>query len=119
VVRHTLAVAPGLRLAATGICNPLSRSFSMNQRLIVSSALASVLAMGLLSAAQAADDGKEKCFGVAKAGKNDCSNLSGSHSCAGQAKADNMPDDWKAVAKGTCKQMGGKTEAEAKAAPKS
>jgi len=90
----------------------------MNQRLIVSSALASVLALGLLGQA-AADDmakpgAKEKCFGVAKAGQNDCANLSGSHSCAGQAKVDNGPDEWKYVAKGTCKSMKGMSEAEAK-----
>ena len=88
----------------------------MNQRLIVSSALASVLAQGLIGHASAADDKtKEKCFGVAKAGQNDCANLSGSHSCAGQAKAEMVADDWKYVAKGTCKDMKGMTEAEAKA----
>jgi uncharacterized membrane protein len=90
----------------------------MNQRRIVSSALASVLALGLLGQATAQDmakpGAKEKCFGVAKAGQNDCANLSGSHSCAGQAKVDNAPDEWKYVAKGTCKDMKGMSEAEAK-----
>ena len=87
----------------------------MNHRLIASSALASVLALGLIGHASAADDmTKEKCFGIAKAGQNDCANLSGSHSCAGQTKADMMADDWKYVAKGTCKEMKGMTEAEAK-----
>ena len=88
----------------------------MNQRLIVSSALASALALGLLNTASAADDkaAKEKCYGIAKAGANDCANLSGTHSCAGQTKADNDPMDWKYVAKGTCKQMNGLTQAEAK-----
>jgi uncharacterized membrane protein len=51
----------------------------------------------------------EKCFGVAKAGRNDCASMSGSHSCAGQAKADNVPDDWTYVAKGTCLDIGGMT----------
>ena len=87
----------------------------MSQRLIVSSALASVLALGLVGHAGAADDKtKEKCFGIAKAGQNDCANLSGSHSCAGQAKAEMVADDWKYVAKGTCKDMKGMTEAEVK-----
>ena len=91
----------------------------MNQRLIVSSALASVLALGLIGHASAADDKtKEKCFGVAKAGQNDCANLSGTHSCAGQTKADMMADDWKYVAKGTCKEMKGMTAEEAKAKTK-
>jgi uncharacterized membrane protein len=88
----------------------------MNQRLIVSSAIASVLALGLIGKVSAADDnkGKEKCFGIAKAGANDCANLTGSHSCAGQTKADMAPEDWKYVAKGTCKDMKGMSEADAK-----
>ena len=91
----------------------------MNTRLIASSALASVLAMGLLSTAHAADEkGKEKCYGVAKAGANDCANLSGTHSCAGQSKNAMGADEWNYVAKGTCAQMGGKTADEAKAAMK-
>ena len=86
----------------------------MNQRLILSSALASVLAMGLVGGASAADaPAKEKCFGIAKAGQNDCANLSKTHSCAGQSKVDMAADEWKYVAKGTCTQMGGKTADEA------
>ena len=89
----------------------------MNTRLVASSAFASVLAMGLLSGAQAADPSKEKekCFGIAKAGSNDCANLSGSHSCAGQNKTAMAPDEWNYVAKGTCVRIGGKSEDEAKA----
>jgi uncharacterized membrane protein len=91
----------------------------MNHRLIASSALASVLALGVLSTASAADaPAKEKCFGIAKAGANDCANLSGTHSCAGQATVDNSPDEWKHVAKGTCASLGGKTADEAKKALK-
>ena len=89
----------------------------MNTRLVASSALASVLAMGLLSAAQAQEvKDKEKCYGIAKAGSNDCANLSGSHSCAGQAKVAMGVDEWNYVAKGTCAKIGGKTAEEAKAA---
>ncbi len=91
----------------------------MNTRLIASSALASVLAMGLLSTVNAADEkGKEKCYGVAKAGANDCANLSGTHSCAGQSKNAMGADEWNYVATGTCEKMGGKTADEAKAAMK-
>jgi uncharacterized membrane protein len=86
----------------------------MNQRLIASSALATLLALGAAGAAHAEDAGKEKCFGIAKAGQNDCANLSGSHSCAGQSKAEKGVDEWKYVAKGTCKDMGGTTADEAK-----
>jgi uncharacterized membrane protein len=91
----------------------------MNHRLIASSALASVMALGLVSlaGAQPAKDpgkGHEKCYGVAKAGQNDCANLAGTHSCAGQSKADSDPGDWKYVAKGTCKDMKGMSAEEAK-----
>lgn len=86
------------------------------QRQIVASALATVLALGLGSAsAQAEEKAKEKCYGIAKAGQNDCANLSGTHSCAGQAKADNDPNEWKYVAKGTCKDLKGLSTDEAKA----
>jgi uncharacterized membrane protein len=89
----------------------------MNQRrLIISSALASALALGL--AAPAAAQAKDKCYGIAKAGQNDCANLAGTHSCAGQSKVDNDPGEWKYVAKGTCKDMKGMTAEEAKMAMK-
>jgi uncharacterized membrane protein len=90
----------------------------MNQRLIVSSALASVLALGLVGQVAAQDKGKEKCYGIAKAGQNDCANLSGSHSCAGQSKVDNDAGEWKYVAKGTCKEMKGMSADEVKAGMK-
>jgi uncharacterized membrane protein len=92
----------------------------MNHRLVVSSALASVMALGLVATAGAASHSmekpkdKEKCYGIAKAGQNDCANLSGSHSCAGQNKVDNGTDEWKYVATGTCKDMKGMTADEAK-----
>ena len=84
----------------------------MNHRLIISSALASVMALGL--AAPAAAQEKEKCFGIAKAGQNDCANTAGVHSCAGQSKVDNDKTEWKYVAKGTCKTMKGMTADEVK-----
>jgi uncharacterized membrane protein len=101
----------------------------LNHRLAISSALASAVALGFVGAAGAAshagaapmgpakDPGKshEKCFGVAKAGQNDCANLSGTHSCAGQSKADMAADEWKYVPKGTCKDMKGLSAEEAKA----
>ena len=86
----------------------------MNQRLIASSALASILALGMAGTAPAQEGCKEKCYGLAKAGQNDCANLSGTHSCAGQAKTDNDTGEWKYVAKGTCAAMGGLSAAEAK-----
>lgn len=87
----------------------------MNQRRIVlTSALATAMALGL--AGPAAAQAKEKCYGIAKAGQNDCANLAGTHSCAGQSKVDMDPGEWKYVAKGTCKDMKGMTAEEAKKA---
>lgn len=58
-------------------------------------------------AARASSGGEtEKCFGVAKAGQNDCSTAI--HSCNSQAKVDNAPEDFKFVPNGTCLKIGGK-----------
>jgi uncharacterized membrane protein len=90
----------------------------VNQRNIVASALASVLALGLLDQAAAQPKPKEKCYGIAKAGQNDCANLAGTHTCAGQSKLDKDVGEWKYVAAGTCKQLGGMLSDEAQAAAK-
>jgi uncharacterized membrane protein len=87
----------------------------MNQRLVLSSALASALALGLVGQVAAQEKAKEKCYGISKAGANDCANLAGTHTCAGQSKVDNDPGEWKYVPKGTCKSMKGMTAEEAKA----
>ena len=77
----------------------------MNLKTIaIASAVGSLLALG--SVAASADDAKEKCTGVAEAGKNDCATAA--HSCAGQAKTDKDPGEWKYVPKGECEKMGGK-----------
>ena len=83
----------------------------MNKTLIAA-ALAGIFTAGVAMSANADDQmtdaKKDKCYGVAKAGKNDCKSASGSHSCAGQAKADNDADEWKFVEAGTCEKTGGK-----------
>lgn len=86
--------------------------FAMNKKLLVSAALAGVLAASVSAPSFAA--GKEKCYGIAEAGQNDCGNLAGTHSCAGQSKVDNDPGEWKLVAKGTCIDLGGMLKDEAK-----
>lgn len=47
----------------------------------------------------------EKCFGIAKAGKNDCQTASSS--CAGSSKQDRQPDAWIYVPNGTCEKISG------------
>jgi uncharacterized membrane protein len=85
----------------------------MNQRAIVAAAAASLLST-LLVATPAAAQEKEKCYGIAKAGQNDCANLTGSHSCAGQSKVSDDVAEWKYVAKGTCATMKGISADQAK-----
>ena len=75
---------------------------------LLHTAIAGVVALGVAQAAQAQEKDKEKCYGIAKAGQNDCGTAS--HTCAGKAKKDNQPDEWKYVAKGTCEKLGGKTQ---------
>ena len=83
----------------------------MDQPSIIRSALVGLLAIGVADAAttQAQPGPKEKCYGVAKAGQNDCA--AGKNTCAGTAKVDNDPTAWKLVAKGTCLKVGGKLAA--------
>ena len=84
----------------------------MNKRqALIAAALATVC---VTAAAVDQDTPKEKCYGIAKAGQNDCAAANGTHSCAGQAKVDNAPTEWKHVAKGTCEKAGGKTTPPAK-----
>ena len=91
----------------------------MNKQVLLSSAIAGLIAAASTGAIasdtyQVAQAEKEKCYGVAKKGANDCANIAGTHSCAGYAKADNDAGEWKYVAKGTCKTMGGMSADEAK-----
>ena len=79
---------------------------------------ASLMSLAMVSVPAAAQE-KEKCFGIAKAGQNDCASISGAHSCAGQSKVDMDKGEWKYVAKGTCKDMKGLSMDEAKMMKKS
>jgi uncharacterized membrane protein len=82
----------------------------MNMRnLALAAAVGSLISMGVTATAVAGDKaGKEKCYGIAKAGQNDCGTAK--HACAGQgAKTDKDPMEWKYVNKGECDKMGGKS----------
>ena len=80
-----------------------------NQNLAVAAAIGSLLALGTVTAGAADAPAKEKCYGVAMAGQNDCA--ANGHSCAGQSKADKDPGEWKYVPAGSCAGMGGSTTA--------
>jgi len=75
--------------------------------LILSTAVAGLIVAG---AAAAADKPKmEKCYGVVKAGKNDCQ--TNTSACAGTSTKDGQKDAWLFVPKGTCdKLVGGSTK---------
>jgi len=90
----------------------------MNQRAMIAAAAASLMSLAMVSVPAAAQE-KEKCFGIAKAGQNDCASISGAHSCAGQSKVSDDKGEWKYVAKGTCKSMKGMSMEEAKGMKKS
>jgi len=78
----------------------------MNRRQTLAVA-ALALAAVASGAARAQDKGasikgeKERCYGVAKAGQNDCAAGPGT-TCAGTSKVDYQGNAWKYVPKGTC-----------------
>jgi uncharacterized membrane protein len=87
---------------------------------IVATTLTAILALGIASAPQADQTstgkpakmlkGMEKCFGIAKAGLNDCGTETNS-GCAGSSKVDGDKSAWLYVPKGTCnKIVGGSTK---------
>ena len=76
---------------------------------IAAASLASLAAASLLTASPAAaqsSGAKEKCYGIALKGKNDCAAGPGT-SCAGTSTVDYQGNSWKFVDAGTCAQMGG------------
>jgi len=83
----------------------------MNSRYLMASALAAAIAAPVALSAQkpapAPSFKAEKCYGIAKAGKNDCQTAHSS--CAGTSKKDGQTDAWLAVPKGSCEKIvGGK-----------
>ena len=85
----------------------------MKQATLIATTAATLITLALATTPAVAAE-KEKCFGIAKAGQNDCASPSGVHSCAGQSKVDMDKTEWKYVAKGTCKDMKGLSAEEAK-----
>lgn len=51
------------------------------------------------------NENTEKCYGVAKAHKNDCASKANKHSCSGRAKIDNDPNEWIKLPKGLCEKL--------------
>lgn len=81
----------------------------MNKRIFIAAALASAVAPLVLSAqkpAPAPSFKAEKCYGIAKAGKNDCAST-GSNSCGGTSKINSDPKAWIYVPEGYCERIVG------------
>ena len=70
----------------------------------VASAFAAALGLAAAPTSALAEDEQEKCFGVAKAGENDCAAGAGT-TCAGTSTIDYQGNAWKLVPKGTCTTM--------------
>jgi uncharacterized membrane protein len=81
-------------------------------QLLIAAAVAAALATPIASQAGPAPKPKfeaEKCYGIVKAGKNDCQTANSS--CAGTSKRDNQNDAWIYVPAGSCaKVVGGATQ---------
>ncbi len=85
----------------------------MKKKNIILSAAVSTAILGLSVTTASAHmepkkgEGVEKCYGVVKAGKNECSTKIGKHACAGMAKTDSSPYEWIKVPNGVCNKLVG------------
>ena len=81
-------------------------------QLLIASAVAAALALPMATEAGPAPKPKfdaEKCYGVSKAGKNDCQTANSS--CAGTSKRDQQGDAWIYMPAGACEKLvGGSTQ---------
>ena len=77
-----------------------------NKNLVAATAITGILALGAtMISAPAMAGSKEKCYGVAAAGQNDCATANSS--CAGTSKTDNQGDAFLALPKGLCGKLAG------------
>lgn len=75
---------------------------------IITAAITGVLAFATLNAVAAPEvqpPSMEKCYGISKAGMNDCQTTN--QSCAGSATVDKQADAFIFVPKGTCSKIVG------------
>jgi len=81
----------------------------MKKSIFLAAALASTIVPVVLSAqkpAPAPTFKAEKCYGIAKAGKNDCA-ATGNNSCGGTSKINSDPKAWIYVPEGYCERIVG------------
>jgi uncharacterized membrane protein len=82
--------------------NATRRTF--NAAMLASAVAAAVSTAAIVSTTNAVAADKEKCFGVALKGANDCAAGAGT-TCAGTSAVDYQGNSWKYVDKGTCMSM--------------
>lgn len=76
----------------------------MKKQALVYAVVTAMLTMSASAVAADKPPAMEKCYGISKAGKNDCG-VPGGNACAAQAKRDGDPRDWILVPKGTCEKI--------------
>ena len=80
-----------------------------NNKQMITAAIGAILGLGAITHKASAADVRcaeqERCYGAAKASKNDCATASSS--CSGTAKQDFQKDAWIYVPKGTCAKIAG------------
>ena len=80
----------------------------IRRNLIAASALAAFVSTGAAAFAEPVEEPTydfEKCYGIAKAGHNDCQTATSS--CAGTSKTDNQMDAFVYLPEGTCSKIPG------------
>jgi uncharacterized membrane protein len=86
----------------------------MSNNKALACAISAVIALGINNTSVAAEStmemstnikGMEKCYGIAKAGMNDCGTAN--HNCSGEAKIDRDPKNWIFTPTGLCKRIAG------------
>lgn len=89
-----------------------SHMTEIRKKQLIHTALGALITGALAGPAMAAEKAglvfcaeQEKCYGVARAGKNDCA--TSTSVCAGTAKKDGQKDAWVYVPKGSCQKLGG------------
>ena len=80
----------------------------MSNKVLINGAIAAAITLAAVTSIDVEAKGKklEKCYGVAKAGQNDCKAGPGT-SCAGSSTKDAQKDAWMFVAKGSCDKIVG------------
>lgn len=78
----------------------------INKTAMLAAAIGGLVTLGAAQTVFAADDAAtEKCYGIAKAGKNDCAGAK--HACSGQGTKDRAATEWVKLPKGTCERIVG------------